>query len=60
MTSAIIKALDTSPLPTWLTVLIMVVIFIIVSVATAYFTYKSRTAKTKGKQVPDDEEKASE
>jgi uncharacterized membrane protein len=60
MTSAIINALDTSPLPTWLVVLLMVVVFIVVSVTTAYFTYKSLAAKIKGKQVPDDDGKSSE
>ena len=54
MISAIIKAFDTSPLPVWLFVVLMVLVFIIVSVLTAYYTYKSRMAKNKGKQVPDE------
>jgi len=54
MTSAIIKAFDTSPLPVWLFVILMVLVFIAVSVLTAYFTYKRRMAKNKGKQVPDE------
>lgn len=48
MTSAIINSIASLPLPTWLFVLILVGVFIAVSAATGYLTFKFRIKKTKG------------
>ncbi|MBR3422569.1 MAG: hypothetical protein IKG98_10990 [Ruminococcus sp.] len=58
MTSATINALDASPLPTWLTVLIMVAIFIAVSVISGCLTYKYRVKRRKGVQDSNENESA--
>ena len=42
MTLAIINALDSSPLPKWLTFIILVAIFIVASVVSGYLTFKYR------------------
>ena len=48
MTLATINALSGSPLPTWLVVVLCVVIFVAVSVITGYITYKCRVNSSKG------------
>ena len=54
MTSRIINALSGSPLPTWLVVVLCVVIFVAVSVITGYITYRYRVNSSKGVQETDD------
>lgn len=56
MTSATINAAAASPLPTWLVVVLCVVIFVAVSVVTGYVTYKYRIKSSKGVQEDDDTE----
>ncbi|MDO4863008.1 MAG: hypothetical protein Q4A05_02460 [Ruminococcus sp.] len=56
MTSATINAAAVSPLPTWLVVVLCVVIFVAVSVVTGYVTYKYRIKSSKGVQEDDDTE----
>ena len=58
MTSAIINAIDTSPLPTWLFVLLLVAVFIAVSAVTGYLTFKLRVKAPKGVQKKDEHESA--
>ena len=57
-------AADTSPLPTWLAITLIVLLFIVCSVVSAYLAYKVRTAQLKRlrktntdnqrKELPDD------
>ncbi len=54
MTSQTINALSGSPLPTWLVVLLCVVIFVAVSALTGYLTYKYRVNRFKGVQDTDE------
>lgn len=47
MILAIINSLDTfSPLPAWLVVIVLTIIFIIVSLITGYLTFKYRVNRT--------------
>ena len=56
MTSLTINALSGSPLPTWLVVVMCVVIFVAVSAVSGYVTYRYRVNSSKGVQEKNENE----
>lgn len=58
MISAIINSIDTSPLPTWLAILILVIVFIAVSAVTGYLTFRYRMNSFKEEQDKNDDKSA--
>lgn len=59
MTLATINAADTSPLPEWLAVILLVALFLAVTAAAAFVTYRLRM-KSHGGERKNDEKNASE
>lgn len=58
MISPIIEAIDTSPLPTWLAILILVIVFIAASALTGYLTFRYRMNSFKEEQDKNDDKSA--
>lgn len=54
MTFRIIRAVDTSPLPLWLTITLLVALFIAVTVIAAVISYRYRLNKLRKEKASDE------